>query len=334
MLRRFGSLLLGLAAAVGVAGCGNTSFVITPVTVSQAMEEREVLRESPWTTIRIAVIDVDGILTNAREKSFFGPPGDNPVSVFKEKLDIAAQDSRVKAVVVRINSPGGTVTASDLMYSELRNFRERTGKPVIASMLDLAASGGYYLACAADRIYAHPTSVTGSIGVIMITPDLTGLMDKVGVQANVIKSGAMKDMGSPFRTMNDRDRSVLQAMIDQMYERFFAVVKNSRKNVEESKLRALADGRVYFAPEAKENGLVDEVGSLGDAVRGAKAAAGIADKAVVVVQYARPLAYRPNIYAESPTEPGRTQVNYLNVELPDFAMPPTTQFMYLWSPTW
>ena len=133
-------------------------------------------------------------------------------------------DKDVRAVVLRINSPGGGVTATDLMYGEVLRFRAQTGKPVIAAMLDVAASGGYYLACAADTIYAQPTTVTGSIGVIMMAPEFAGTMQKIGVRVNVIKSGEMKDMGSPFREMNEQDRAVLQGLIDGMYARFLDVV--------------------------------------------------------------------------------------------------------------
>jgi len=137
-----------------LAGCGPTSFLITPVPARQELTEEVVLRESPWAVQKIALIEVEGVLQNIRSSSLLGTPGENPVSLFAEKLEKAAKDPHVRAVVLRINSPGGGVTATDLMYSELQHFRQRTRKPVIAVMLDLAASGGYYLACGADKIYA------------------------------------------------------------------------------------------------------------------------------------------------------------------------------------
>ncbi|MEP0847642.1 MAG: signal peptide peptidase SppA [Phycisphaerae bacterium] len=318
---------LALAASVG---CGPTSFLITPVSPQRALTEFEVLRESVWASDKVLLLDLDGLISNAPRRSLLGLPADNPVTLFKEKLDKAARDPRVRAVVLRVNSPGGSVTASDLMYTELTRFKQRTQRPIVASFLDVAASGGYYVACAADRIYASPTTVTGSIGVIMIAPDLSGTMAKIGLRANIIKSGPMKDAGSPLREMSPADRAVFQSMIDRMYARFLSVVEQGRPQLGAERARQLADGRVYLGPEAKENGLVDEVGTLYDAIDGARRAAKLEHEPIVVVQYAVPLAHRPNIYAESPA--GEPQVNIVNVELPDWLNSPTPQFLYLWSP--
>jgi protease-4 len=320
----------GLLALLA-AGCGPTSFLITPVSAQRGLTEEVVLRESFWATRKVALIEVDGVLRNARSQSLLGAGSENPVSVFAEKLDRAAKDSNVKAVVLRINSPGGGVTATDLMYAELQRFRARTGKPVVAALLDVGASGAYYLACAADKIYASPTTVTGSIGVVMIAPEFSGTMQKLGMRVNVIKSSELKDMGSMFREMSDSDRAVFQRLIDGMYERFLEVVARSRTGVDRDRLRQLADGRVYLGDEAKEHGLVDEVGSLHEAIRGAKQAAGLSDAKVKVVQYARPLEYRPNVYAQS-DQPG--QVNLVNVQLPDWLTGPSPQVLYIWAPGW
>ncbi len=330
--RHMRTFALGAVLWSVVAGCGPTSFVITPIPAEQALREQVVLRESPLATRKIALVDVDGVLRNARSTSVFGVSGENPVSVFSEKLAAAAADRDVRAVVVRINSPGGSVTASDLMYQELVRFRARTGKPVVAALLDVAASGGYYVACAADRICAQPTTVTGSIGVIMIAPEFSGTMQKLGIAMNVIKSGTLKDAGSPFRTMSEQDRAVFERLIDGMYVRFLEVVGRSRTALPAERIRELADGRVYLGPEARALGLVDEVGTLPDAIAAAKRAAGLERTPVRVVQYARPLAWRPNIYAEAPAGP--TSVNVVNVELPDWLASPAPQMMYLWAPGW
>ncbi len=315
-----------------LAGCGPTSFLVTPVAVRQPLTEEVVIRESPWATQKVVLLDVDGVLQNARASSLLGAAGENPVSLFAEKLDQAARDKNVKAVVLRINSPGGGVTATDLMYSELRTFRQRTGKPVVAALLDVAASGGYYLACATDKIYALPTTVTGSIGVIMLTPDVSGTMGKIGLKMNVIKSGPLKDMGSLFREMSPEDKAVFQGLIDGMYARFVDVVGQSRTALSPDEVRTLADGRVYLAAEAKARGLIDEIGTLHDALAAAKQAAGLADAKVKVVQYGRPLAYRPNIYAQ--TDGAAAPVNLINVELPDWLRSPAPQVMYIWAPGW
>lgn len=322
-----GMLLLGL-----VVGCGPTSFLITPVTAHRALQEETIAREGFWAVDKIALIDVDGVIQNVAERALLGPAGENPVSLFAEKLRKAASDHRVKAVLLRINSPGGGVTATDLMYQELLRFKERTGKPVHAALLDVAASGGYYLACGAERIHAQPTTVTGSIGVIMLLPEFTGTMQKLGVTVNVVKSGAMKDMGSLFREMAADERALFQEIIDGMYARFVEVVARARPGIAEERVRELADGRVYLAAEAKEHGLVDEVGTLHEALAATRAAAGLADKPIRVVRYVRPLDYRPNIYARAAETPA--EVNLINVELPQWLAGPAPQMLYLWAPGW
>lgn len=324
------ALLLAAVALCGGGGCAPMSFLITPLPASPALEEHVVQRESIWATRKVALIDVEGVITNSRSNTLLGGIVENPVVSFKEKLDKAARDEQIAAVVLRINSPGGGVTATDLMYEELLRFRKATGRPVIACLLDMAASGGYYLACGADRIIAHPTTVTGSIGVIMMTPDVSGAMAKLGIEANVIKSGDLKDSGSPFRRMTDADRGVFQSIINQMYERFVGVVATGRPKLAAEKVRSLADGRVFLAPEAKASGLVDEIGTLNDAIFAAKSAAGLADKAIVVVEYARSMDYRPNIYAHA--APGAPSV--IQVALPDWLANPGPEFQYLWAPGW
>lgn len=325
-------MLLGGLLALA-PGCAPMSFLVTPLPATRALTEFVVRRDSVWATDKVALVDVDGVITDDQGWSLLGLPGDNPVSVFADKLKKAGEDARVKAVVVRINSPGGGVTASETMYDELRRFRTKHRKPVIAAMVDVAASGGYYLACAADRIYATPTTVTGSIGVIMITPDLTGTMAKLGISTNVIKSGEMKDAGSPFRIMRPQEREMFQGMIDAMHEQFVQVVAKARKQMTEAQVRAVADGRVLLAEPARQVGLIDEVGTLREAIETARREAGLADRPILVVQYARPAAHKPNIYAAAP-DGAAPQVNLVNIELPAWLRRPAPQFLYLWAPTW
>lgn len=327
-----GRLAAGALLLAAATGCGPTSFLITPVSADRKLAEHEVWRESVWATDKVLLLDLDGIISNTPRESFLGLPARNPVAVFKEKLDKAQRDRRVRAVVLRINSPGGGVTASDLMYSELRRFKQHRNVPVVACLMDTAASGGYYVACAADRIYAHPTSVTGSIGVIMIAPDLSGTMAKIGLRANIIKSGPLKDAGSPLREMRDEDRAVFERMVSSMYERFIQVVDEGRPNLDAAQVRQLADGRVYLGPQARELGLVDEIGTLADAVQSAKQAAGLGERPVVVVQYALPSAHRPNYYADTPV--GGPQVHLVHIDLPEWLTSPAPQFLYLWAPGW
>jgi protease-4 len=314
----------GLSLLLG-AGCAPTSLLITPVAAKPGLDEQVIRRDSFLATRKIAVIDVDGLLINARSRSLLGQPGENPVATFTEKLDKARRDNAVAAVVLRINSPGGTVTATDLMYKELRRFRTQTGKPVVASLLDIAASGGYYLACAADATYAHPTSLVGSIGVVMYLPEFAGTMHKLGISVNTIKSGEMKDAGSMYRTMKPKEQRYFERLVDQMYGRFVDVVADS------TALKPLADGRVYLGSEAVERGLIDGVGTVHDAIHAAQARAGLADTPIQVVLYKRALAHRPNVYAAH--EPAPAQVNLINVTLPDW-LAASPQFLYLWAPGW
>ena len=190
--------------------------------------------------------------------------------------------------MIRIDSPGGDVTTSDILYNELISFKSRKRVPVVAAFMGVAASGGYYLASGCDAIVAHPTTITGSIGVISLHVSLMGLLDKIGVKVEALKSGANKDMGSPFRNMTDDDKKLFQTLIDQFYARFVAVVTEGRKGrLTEAQVKTLADGRVYTAQQALEAKLVDRIGYLEDAVAEAKKRAGVA-KAQVVMYSRRP----------------------------------------------
>ena len=318
-----GLLTLALLACTG---CFN-SLLLTPTNTSTPVEETAVTEpKSFFCRDKVAVIDVDGMILNARKSGMLGD-GENPVSLFRERLDKAAQDRDVKAVVLRINSPGGGVTASDVMYQDLLTFRRETKKPVVACMMDVAASGGYYLAMGCDQVYAHSTTVTGSIGVIMSMYNANGLAKVLGVTSEAIKSGPNKDIGNPLRAMTDSERAILQGMVDNFYAQFVTVVAKSR-HLPEERVRVLADGRVYTGMEAQKLGLVDRVGYLEDALEEAKAMAGIKDAAVV--SYDRGGGYHGSIYAAAPRIP--SEIN-IKLELPGLsASSGSAGFMYLWEP--
>ncbi|MBI3994824.1 MAG: signal peptide peptidase SppA [Nitrospirae bacterium] len=277
---------------------------------------------------KIVLVDLTGVISEEEKGSSLAPEP-NPVARIKEELKMASRDPAVKAVVLRINSPGGTVTASDLIHHELEVFKKQTGKKVIASILDLGASGGYYVAAAADRIMAHPTTVTGSIGVIMLSVNVEGLLEKIGVTGTSIKSGDKKDMGSPLRPMTPEERQLFQGVINQMYDRFVSVVAAGRKNLSLDQVKRAADGRIYTAQQALDLGLVDRIGYLDDALALAKTEAGLREASVVI--YARPGAYKDNIYSEAPDFASRT-VNIVNLDLKSFVQYGTPRFMYLWAP--
>jgi protease-4 len=312
--------------ALSLAGCFN-GLVLTPTHVGGPVQETLVADADHWCCRhKVALIDVEGMLLNARTSSLLGS-GENPTSLFRERLDAAAQDKHVKAVVLRINSPGGAVTASDIMYQDLLRFRAETGKPVVACMMDIAASGGYYVAMACDRIYAHPTTVTGSIGVIMSLYNASGLCAMLGVKSDPIKSGPNKDIGNPARPMTEEERAILQKMISSFYDQFVQVVAKGRPELSEERVRALADGRVYTGLEAQKLGLVDEIGYLDDAIQAAINLACIKDARVVA--YDKCGGCRGSIYAAAPHIPSEINVK---LDIPGLGGPTGAAFMYVWEP--
>src|SRR4051812_20906499 len=215
--------ILFLAPLLG--GCGVPSFLITPVSSSYKLQEHTVLPGK--TGDKVAIIEVEGMLMNMRSGGLLQPT-ENKVSLFTQQLRAAARDDSVKAVVLRVNSPGGTVTASDTMYELVKDFRRSTHKPVVASTQEVCASGAYYVSCAADKIVAHPTSVVGSIGVLFSTMEFEGALGKMGIRAESIKSGPLKDMGSPFKSLGRNERAVMQEMVDEYFQRFIGIVTADR----------------------------------------------------------------------------------------------------------
>jgi protease-4 len=318
-----------LVSLVVLAGCGPTAFRIELVPTHKQLEETEIQRDKGLFILdKIAVIDVDGLLINKRKQRWLRE-GDNPVSLFVEKLDKAAVDRRVKAVVLRLNSPGGTVAASDIMYHSLREFKRKTGKPVVTCILGLGCSGAYYLACGSDGIVAQPGSVTGSIGTILQTFSFAGTMEKIGVKAVAIKSGELKDLGSPLHDLQAEERKVLEGIISQFFEQFLSVVQEGRKKIGEQKLRGLADGRIFTAEEALQEKLIDRIGYPADGIEWAKEIAGV-EKARVII-YHRPLGHKVNVYGSAMSDDGLVGA-LINVELPDWLKSNGAQFLYLWQP--
>jgi len=209
---------------------------------------------------RIALIRVTGVITAGTGARGLGAEREAGSERIVQQLEKARKDRNVKGIILRINSPGGSPAGSQEIYDEIRRVR-RSGKPVYVSMGDVAASGGYYIAAAADRIYADPATATGSIGVIMSSLELGELMDKLGIDAEVMKSGQFKDMGSPFRPLTPAEKRIIQGMIDDIFRQFLDAVSEGRK-MPLQKVRALATGRIYTGRQAKALGLVDELGGL------------------------------------------------------------------------
>ncbi|MEO8581195.1 MAG: signal peptide peptidase SppA [Patescibacteria group bacterium] len=193
-------------------------------------------------------------------------------------LDHVMNDDEIKAVVLKVNSPGGGVVASDEIYRKVKELKAK--KPVIVSFGDMAASGGYYISAGATEIIANPATITGSIGVIAQFPQYNDLLNKLGVQMRTIKSGEFKDIGSPQRPMTDSEKQIFQSMINEAYDQFVHAIADGR-NMDEAKVRQIADGRIYTGKQAKENGLVNELGTVDTAINRAKTLADIKDPTVV-----------------------------------------------------
>ncbi|MGQ0695728.1 MAG: signal peptide peptidase SppA [Nitrospiraceae bacterium] len=275
---------------------------------------------------KVLLIEISGVISSQDADGLI--PAPSLIASIKEQVTRASQDENVKAVVLRINTPGGTVTASDIIHHEIKTFKASRKIPIVASIMDVGASGGYYVAAAADMVMAHPSSVTGSIGVIMLTVNARGLLEKVGLEATAVTSGPRKDMGSPFRTMTTEERAIFQGLIDSFYQRFLSVVQEGRPNLQMDQIKKLADGRIYTGDQAKASGLVDEIGYLEDAVNLAKQKAGLTEARVVT--YKRPGEYSNNVYSKLMAPSPLASLG--NLDLMSFVRGGSPQFMYLWMP--
>lgn len=277
-------------------------------------------------TPKIAVIDVDGLMMNA-DMTGLGSQGDNPVSLFRERLDAIKRDSNVRAVVVRINSYGGGVTATDIMWHDLQQFRECTQLPVVACILDVGAGGGYYLATASDHIVAHPTSVTGGIGVILNLYNLSLMMEHYNILTVSVKAGKNTDLGTPLKELSEEQRAILQQMANEYHEHFKQVVLNARPSLDTT-MASTFDGRVFTASQALNRRLIDEIGYLDNAVATAKQLAGVCSAKVAMYHRCNDKARTP--YAITPNVPLQTSAFPLSVPPLDRTKMPT--FLYLWQP--
>lgn len=317
MRNRFLALLF---VGLSVSGC---TFNFTLLPGQGPLQEMQV---GGTGAAKVLLIEVSGMISSQEKDGLI--PAPSLLARIKEQLAKATQDDQVKAVVLRINSPGGTVTASDIIHHELKAFKASKKIPIIASIMDLGTSGGYYVAAAADTVLAHPSSVTGSIGVIMLTINARGLLEKVGVEATAVTSGPRKDMGSPFRVMAPEERAIFQGLIDSFYQRFLTIVQEGRPQLQMEQIKKLADGRIYTGDQAKAAGLVDDLGYLEDAIELAKKKAKLPEARVVT--YQRPGEYSNNIYSKL-LAPGPL-AGFADLDIMALARGGTPQFMYLWMP--
>ncbi|MBR6163027.1 signal peptide peptidase SppA [bacterium] len=266
--------LIVIFLCIGCLGLGyinayNNKDVITQDSSEGGKKNKNIIS----TDAKVGVIDLQGVIENSAKSELFSM--DYSASNALKSLRSAVDDNSVKGIILRINSPGGTVAMSQNINEEV--MRVRANKPVIVLIEDMAASGGYYIACAGDRIIAKEGSLTGSIGVIFSTFDLHKLMqDKLFINSNVIKSGRFKDIGSSYREMTNDEKTLLQDIVDDSYEQFISAIVNGRVNrddkytaekthLTENKLREIADGRIFTGSQAKKLGLVDITGGINKA---------------------------------------------------------------------
>lgn len=277
---------------------------------------------------KVLLLDIQGLISNQDSRSITGfPIKKGMVETVREILNKAEEDDNIKALLLRINSPGGTVTSSDIIHHEIMSYKEKKNVKVYVSIVDLAASGGYYIAMAGDKLIAHPTSLTGSIGVIAVKVDVSGLMNKIGVGWEVVKSGDKKDFLSPLRSLTAEERILFQNTIDNFHNRFVDTIVKSRPGLDLATVRKLADGRIYNSDQALKEKLIDAIGYLDDTIDLIGKDLGMTDPKVVT--YHRPGEYKSNLYSAVPNSP---TINLLNIDLGLNLNKTSPHFMYMWMP--
>jgi len=295
-----------VALALGTSGCFVSLGNLAALRGERPLRETTLEGEG---RAKVLLVDVSNVITDLPTRHAFGLiEEESTVERVHAELKKAADDERVKAIVLRVNSPGGGVTASDDVYGEIVRYKKERKVAVVAALGDVAASGGYY-------------------GVILTGLNLEGLLAKVGVRNQTFKAGEHKDLLSPLRAATPEERRIVQSILDALHARFVGVVRESRPRLDVSRLAELTDGRIFDAPQAIQAGLIDQIGDLHAAIDAAKAAAHV-DEARVVA-YRRPDETRENIYSASRGLPA--QVNVLPVDLGALATS-GPRFMYLWAP--
>ena len=294
-----GLLLIMLLGVIAVFAAGQRELFV-----------EEIIQPGPRTT-KIAVIALDGIIDEQRAKDV------------AEQLKTAEDDDHVKGLILRVSSPGGTISGSDDIYNEIRKYRSRTGRPVVAFMQGIAASGGYYASVACDKIIAEPTTITGSIGVIMGYFVFQELLEgKLGIQPIIVKSGRRKDWPSPFQMPTDEQRQYLQdRLITPAYERFVQIVAEGRRSLTPEDVNRLADGSIYSADKALDEKLIDNIGYMDDAIKIVSEMAKI-EKAQVV-EYRKPFSLAGLLSARSNA--------VLKIDRTTLYEMTTPQVLYLWT---
>ncbi len=268
--------LIGLSLIVSVLSIFTTEKNAQVSRLKQALSSDKLTANKPG----IAIVPVYGVIEMSQDRSFMNTSyGSDSIC---DMLDSIGKNKNIKAIVLRINSPGGTIGAVQEIYQKIEELKEQ-GVKVVASLGDVAASGGYYLACTADKIYANPGTLTGSIGVIMSSVEFSEALDRFGIKMNVIKSGTHKDILSPYRKMTEKEQLILQSCINDSYSQFVGVVAQHRK-MSMSSLKEIADGRIFTGRQAKSVGLIDETGNLDSAIAAAGNMTDLGDKPYIYTE--------------------------------------------------
>jgi protease-4 len=317
-------IILAGAAALLLSACTGPQIKVFP----DGTEPLKEYRLQGKARGKVLLIPVQGIISNRpREKLLYAKP--SMIQEITAHLKKAQKDKDIKAVVLKVNTPGGTATASDILYHEIMAFKKKSGAKLVVSMMNLATSGGYYISLPADKIIAHPTTITGSVGVVFLRFKAVGLMDKIGLAVETHKSGENKDMGSPFRQTTPEEQKMLQALTDELGQRFIDLVGQHRR-LDPEDLQRVATARVYLASEALKMGLVDEIGYLNDAIAQAQKLAGLPENSRVVV-YRRSEHANDNVYNDATTRAPVTDKPLIDLGVAGGVTDLPSGFYYLWT---
>ena len=279
-------------------------------------------------TGKVLLLSIDGVISDAPGGGLLRTTPSLVEDVVAQ-LRKAEKDDEIKALVLKVDSPGGSTTASDILYQEILRYKEKTKVKIVAAFMDVAASGGYYVSLPADRIIAHPTTITGSVGVLFLRPKFHGLMNKIGLGVDVTKSGENKDMGSPFRQATKEEDAMFQTLIDELGTRFVSLTVKHRPLTGQAKAE-VASARVFLANDALRLGLVDEVGYLPDAIGSAKKLANL-EKDAMLVAYRRKNYPNDTMYNNA-AEWRRSGVSLVNLGALESLTELRPGFYYLWLP--
>lgn len=319
--REIGLRLAVFFAAIIFSGCATINFGPS----LGALKEVTISGEGPE---KILLVNIDGVINNQKDRSFSGSTVKlGMVETIRGVIEKAEKDDEIKALLIKMNSPGGTVTASDIIFHLLQTYKEKRKVRIYIQVMDLAASGGYYIALAGDEIIAHPTSLIGSIGVIALKVNLQELMAKIGVSWEIVKSGDKKDFMSPFRSFTKEERELFQETIDRFHNRFVKLIAENRSALNSSQVQSLADGRVFDAEQAKELKLIDHIGYVTDTLQRIKS--DLKNPNLKLVTYHRNDEFQGNIYSQIQRP---TSFNLINLDLGFNLNTLTPYFLYIWSP--